>query len=174
MYSKTSLRPSIPYVRQNRPPSDSNGSWTMDGDSAGKCRWTCLRASCSSRVPGSEPCMSASDIATRLGAPFEVVAQQLLDALLLPQVPDDAIESSEERPLNAGQRAAAEYNGSHYLLEAGPGTGKTRTLVGRIEFLLGQGVDPRRILVLTFSNKAAGELATRVAQLSAEAAAAIW
>jgi len=118
--------------------------------------------------------MSASDIATRLGAPFEVVAQQLLDALLLPQVPDDAIESSEERPLNAGQRAAAEYNGSHYLLEAGPGTGKTRTLVGRIEFLLGQGVDPRRILVLTFSNKAAGELATRVAQLSAEAAAAIW
>jgi superfamily I DNA/RNA helicase len=118
--------------------------------------------------------MSASDIANRLGAPFDVVAQQLLDALLLPQVPDDANEDTEERPLNAGQRAAAEHTGTPYLLQAGPGTGKTRTLVGRVEHLLGKGVDPRRILVLTFSNKAAGELATRIARLNKEAAAAMW
>lgn len=118
--------------------------------------------------------MSASGIANRLSAPFDVVAQQLLDALLLPQVPDDAIEDTEERPLNAGQRAAAEHIGAPYLLQAGPGTGKTRTLVGRVEHLLRQGVDPRRILVLTFSNKAAGELATRIARLDKVAAAAMW
>lgn len=118
--------------------------------------------------------LSASDIANKLGAPFDVVTQQLLDALLLPQVPDDAIKDAEERPLNAGQRAAAEHSGVPYLLQAGPGTGKTRTLVGRVEHLLRQGVDPRRILVLTFSNKAAGELATRTARLDEAAAAAMW
>ncbi|WP_295934193.1 ATP-dependent helicase [uncultured Xanthomonas sp.] len=118
--------------------------------------------------------LTARDIANRMGAPFEVVAQQLLDALLLPVVPDEAVKDTEERPLNAGQRAAAQHKDGSYLLEAGPGTGKTRTLVGRVEYLLGEGVDPRRILVLTFSNKAAGELAARIARLNAEAAAAIW
>lgn len=118
--------------------------------------------------------LSASDIAARIGAPFEVVAQQLLDALLLPELPDDAGEDAEERPLNKGQRIAAEHTGTPYLLEAGPGTGKTRTLVGRVDYLLRQGVDPRRILVLTFSNKAAGELASRIAKLDPGAAAAMW
>lgn len=118
--------------------------------------------------------MSASDIANKLAAPFGVVAQQLLDALLLPQVSYDAIEDTEEQALNAGQRAAAEHNGAPYLLKAGPGTGKTRTLVGRVEHLLRQGVDPRGILVLTFSNKAAGELASRIARLDKGVAAAMW
>ncbi len=118
--------------------------------------------------------LSARDIADRIGAPFEVVAQQLLDALLLPTVPEEAVKDPGERPLNTDQRVAAEHQIGPYLLEAGPGTGKTRTLVGRIEHLLRTGVDPRRILVLTFSNKAAGELSTRIARLDAEAAAAIW
>ncbi len=117
--------------------------------------------------------MSAGAIAQRLGAPFEVVAQQLLDALLLPIV-DIAAEESVERPLNEEQAEAAQHAGCPYLLEAGPGTGKTRTLVGRIEHLLEQGVDPRKILVLTFSNKAAGEIAERIARSSPEAATAIW
>jgi superfamily I DNA/RNA helicase len=97
-----------------------------------------------------------------------------LDALLLPTLPEEVVKDLDERPLNAEQRAAAEHPEGSYLLEAGPGTGKTRTLVGRIEYLLLRGVDPRRILVLTFSNKAAGELSTRIARLDAEAAAAIW
>lgn len=118
--------------------------------------------------------LSASNIAAKMQAPFEVVAQQLLDALLLPQIMPELAKPHVERPLNALQKAAATHRGKPYLLEAGPGTGKTQTLTGRIEDLLGENVDPRRILVLTFSNKAAGELAERVARKHANAAAAMW
>lgn len=117
---------------------------------------------------------SASEIATKLGAPFEVVAQQLFDALLLPSVPPTTEATHVERPLNPLQAAAAAHRGEAYLLEAGPGTGKTQTLVARVEGLLEEGVDPRRILLLTFSNKAAGEMAERIARKRPEAAAAMW
>ena len=69
---------------------------------------------------------------------------------------------------------AATHEGAPFLLEAGPGTGKTQTLVGRVEHLLGRSVDPEKILILTFSNKAAGELAERIAAKHPEAAANIW
>jgi len=118
--------------------------------------------------------LSATTIAARLGAPFEVVAQQLFDALLLPQVPPTTPTTRVERPLNPLQSAAAAHRGEAYLLEAGPGTGKTQTLIARVEGLLEEGVDPRRILLLTFSNKAAGEMAERIARKRPEAAAAIW
>ncbi|MDO9641299.1 MAG: ATP-dependent helicase [Pseudotabrizicola sp.] len=120
--------------------------------------------------------MTASEIATKLGAPFDVVALQLLDALLLPAVEPEA-EDTEVRPpkaLNADQCKAAMHRGSPYLLEAGPGTGKTQTLVGRVSGLVDEGVDPRSILVLTFSNKAAGELSERIAGLRPKAASAMW
>lgn len=118
--------------------------------------------------------LSASDIAAKLGAPFDVVAQQLFDALLLPPVPPPATAAHVERPLNPLQAAAAGHRGEAYLLEAGPGTGKTQTLVARVEGLLEEGVDPRRILLLTFSNKAAGEMAERIARKRPEAATAMW
>jgi superfamily I DNA/RNA helicase len=63
---------------------------------------------------------------------------------------------------------------SAYMLEAGPGTGKTQTLSARIESLLDDGTDPRRILVLTFSNKAAGEMAGRLARKRPVEASAMW
>jgi superfamily I DNA/RNA helicase len=118
--------------------------------------------------------LSASAIAAKLGAPFEVVAQQLFDALLLPAVPPATPATHVERPLNPLQAAAAAHRGEAYLLEAGPGTGKTQTLITRAESLLEEGVDPRRILLLTFSNKAAGEMAERIALKRPEAAAAMW
>ena len=118
--------------------------------------------------------LSASAIAAKLGAPFEVVAQQLFDALLLPPVPPATAATHVERPLNPLQAAAAAHRGEAYLLEAGPGTGKTQTLIARVEGLLEEGVDPRRILLLTFSNKAAGEMAERIARKRPEAAAAMW
>ena len=118
--------------------------------------------------------LTASAIAARLGAPFDVVAQQLLDALLLPIVPLSTGEIAVERPLNTLQAAAAAHRGEAYLLEAGPGTGKTQTLIARVEGLLEDGVDPRRILLLTFSNKAAGEMAERISRKRPEAAAAMW
>ena len=118
--------------------------------------------------------MTASDIADRLGARFAPVAQQLFDALLLPEVEETFESAKSEKPLNREQEAAAKHTGSPYLLEAGPGTGKTQTLVGRIRWLLSEQVDPRRILVLTFSNKAAGELIDRISAEHPEAAAAMW
>ena len=118
--------------------------------------------------------LTTSAIAARLGAPFEVVAQQLLDALLLPPVTPKPEEERVERPLNLLQATAAGHRGSAYLLEAGPGTGKTQTLTARVEGLLDDDIDPRRILLLTFSNKAAGEMAERIALKRKDAAAAMW
>lgn len=118
---------------------------------------------------------TASEIAERIGAPFDVVAQQLLDALLLPHIAQEEPEDERVEPtLNPLQRRAAEHRGKPFILEAGPGTGKTQTLIRRIDGLLQEGVDPRRILVLTFSNKAAGELTDRLAVLDKTAAANMW
>ncbi|MDP3849623.1 MAG: UvrD-helicase domain-containing protein [Luteolibacter sp.] len=118
--------------------------------------------------------LTASDIATRLGAPFEVVAQQLLDALLLPDLSEIENPPKKDHPPNCLQRVAADHRGKAYLLEAGPGTGKTQTLTLRVQSLLADGVDPGRILVLTFSNKAAGEMAERIGRNYKDAAAAMW
>lgn len=117
---------------------------------------------------------SASDIAATLRAPHPVVAQQLLDALLLPQFEPAPSEDVSTKPLTPDQVAAATHEGAPFLLEAGPGTGKTQTLVGRVVHLLSRGVDPEKILILTFSNKAAAELAERVAAKHPAAAAKIW
>lgn len=121
-----------------------------------------------------EDVTTAEGIASKLGAPHAVVAQQLLDALLLPRFEIPAAVEVEDKPLKPDQEDAATHVGSAYLLEAGPGTGKTQTLVGRVEFLLGKGVDPKKILILTFSNKAAGELAERIGVKHRTAAASIW
>ena len=86
--------------------------------------------------------LSSSEIAERFGAPFDVVAQQLLDALLLPPIPPAADETPDAKPLNELQAAAAGHRGEAYLLEAGPGTGKTQTLAARVEGLLEEDVDP--------------------------------
>ncbi|PTQ77321.1 superfamily I DNA/RNA helicase [Nitrosomonas oligotropha] len=119
---------------------------------------------------------SSADIATRLGVPLQVVQQQLLDALLLPE--DSSTESfavpAEALVPDSTQIAAAEHRNGAFQLQAGPGTGKTRTLVRRIESLLAEGVDPVSILVLTFSNKAANELSERLAASNPTAAAAMW
>ena len=118
--------------------------------------------------------LSASAIAERFDAPFEVVAQQLLDALLLPAISTQTEPEPDSPPPNELQLSAAGHRGEAFLLEAGPGTGKTQTLAVRVEGLLDEGVDPRRMLVLTFSNKAAGEMSERIAEKHKEAAAAMW
>lgn len=114
-------------------------------------------------------------IAKRLGLPLPVVRQQLIDALLIPvyAVPE-ADKPKEDPPLNPFQKKAAEFSDAPLLLEAGPGTGKTRTVVARIVHLLGQGAAAESIVALTFSNKAAQELSERVGVAVPEAAAKIW
>ncbi|WP_122654514.1 UvrD-helicase domain-containing protein [Burkholderia pseudomallei] len=118
--------------------------------------------------------MTCSDIADRLGAPFDVVAQQMLDALLLPRVVRESTRPEPDIPLNDQQRTAAAHRGPAFLLQAGPGTGKTRTLIARVESLLDEEIDPRRILLLTFSNRAAAEMAERIARKRPSQATALW
>lgn len=64
--------------------------------------------------------------------------------------------------LSEEQRAAVEYADGDVYVAAGPGTGKTHLLVGRFRQLLATGVPPERILVLTFSRRAADELRERI------------
>ena len=64
--------------------------------------------------------------------------------------------------LNDEQLAAATAPAGHNLVIASAGTGKTSTIVGRIAHLLQQGTAPETILLLTFTNKAAGEMTTRL------------
>ncbi len=59
------------------------------------------------------------------------------------------------------QRAAATHEGGHLLVVAGAGTGKTTALTARLAHLVARGVDPSRILLLTFSRRAAAELLQR-------------
>ena len=64
--------------------------------------------------------------------------------------------------LNDEQLAAATGPAGYNLVIASAGTGKTSTIVGRIAYLLQQGTDPEKILLLTFTNKAAGEMTARL------------
>lgn len=64
--------------------------------------------------------------------------------------------------LNAEQLSAATAPLGHNLIIASAGTGKTSTIVGRIAHLLHTGVEPSKILLLTFTNKAAGEMIARL------------
>lgn len=118
--------------------------------------------------------MTASQIAEYFKAPFEVVAQQLFDAVLLPTREATAFVETPDRVPNTEQMEAARHRGCAYLLEAGPGTGKTQTLVLRVKELFGAGIDPSRILLLTFSNKAAAEMSERIARSHPKEAAAMW
>jgi len=119
--------------------------------------------------------LNSHAIAERLKAPRGLVLQQLLDALLLPVV-DFPGSSKPSKPTSPddSQCKAASHTGSPFQLQAGPGTGKTKTLVQRIDFLINNGVDPASILVLTFSNKAAGELRERIALKHPNAVATLW
>ncbi|MEU7200641.1 ATP-dependent DNA helicase [Streptomyces sp. NPDC045470] len=65
--------------------------------------------------------------------------------------------------LDARQRAVVDHGGGPLLVLAGPGTGKTTTLVEAVARRVQEGADPERLLVLTFSRKAAVELRDRIA-----------
>jgi DNA helicase-2/ATP-dependent DNA helicase PcrA len=115
-------------------------------------------------------------IASELGLPIAVARQQLIDALLIPEEAAPQADKPERVTpgLDASQAEAAMFSGAPLLLEAGPGTGKTRTLVARIVHLLESGTTPSSIVALTFSNKAAQELSERVAAAVPDAAANVW
>jgi DNA helicase-2/ATP-dependent DNA helicase PcrA len=72
------------------------------------------------------------------------------------------------RELNAAQLEAVVHPAAPLLVVAGAGSGKTRVITYRLARLVATGADPRRILAVTFTNKAAGELRDRVRDLLRE------
>ena len=76
--------------------------------------------------------------------------------------------------LNEPQRNAVEHIDGPLMIIAGAGSGKTRVLTYRTAHLIEKGVDPFAILLLTFTNKAAGEMRHRIETVIGNAAKNIW
>ncbi|HEV7843311.1 MAG TPA: UvrD-helicase domain-containing protein, partial [Pyrinomonadaceae bacterium] len=128
--------------------------------------------------------LNAAQIADHFGIALDFVLHNLAYALLAPDFEDslaapDTDEAFAEPDaaaltLDESQRAAAHSAHTPLLVAAGPGTGKTRTLVGRILHLLKEDVGPDKIVALTFSNKAGEEMRERVERFAPDAAPKIW
>lgn len=111
-------------------------------------------------------------IATSFQLPLEVVRQQLADALLLPDV--TPVLPAPTHPPSDAQRRAAQAPEKYVNVVAGPGTGKTTTLVHRVAHLIASGVPASKILVMTFTNRAAQELVERLTAANVPNASHIW
>ncbi|MCI0388523.1 MAG: UvrD-helicase domain-containing protein, partial [Acidobacteria bacterium] len=115
----------------------------------------------------SAPNVDSSFIADHFGVSIHTAHAQLAEALFS-IAGGEAGGSGKKRftgfDLNDSQFTAATFTGAPALVCAGPGTGKTATLVRRVEYLLGElRAEPESLLVLTFSNEAAQELEERIA-----------
>ncbi len=75
---------------------------------------------------------------------------------------DKANQVDPQIALSPPQKEAVEYGDGPLLISAGAGSGKTRTLTQRLIYLIKNGVEPRRIVAITFTNKAAGEMKKRI------------
>jgi DNA helicase-2/ATP-dependent DNA helicase PcrA len=106
---------------------------------------------------------TAANLASEFRATPSLVRIQLAEGLygcIAGQAEPEPLK--DETPTPEQEQAATAF-GTPVILDAGPGTGKTKTLVRRIVHLVReQDVDPQKILVLTFSNEAAAELQERI------------
>ncbi|GAA1194693.1 ATP-dependent DNA helicase [Streptomyces hebeiensis] len=103
---------------------------------------------------------SSSTGSSTARTPYRRGRQRTPGAYRLVRTPPVAVGPPE---LDATQRAVVDHGAGPLLVLAGPGTGKTTTLVESVAHRVAQGADPERILVITFSRKAAVELRDRMA-----------
>jgi DNA helicase-2/ATP-dependent DNA helicase PcrA len=96
------------------------------------------------------------------------------DYILQPFTRPVHLQIDYARELNEQQHAAVTAPPGPALVIAGAGSGKTRTLTYRVAYLLEQGIPPDRILLLTFTNKAAGEMMRRVGDLLGQPLPSLW
>jgi superfamily I DNA/RNA helicase len=115
----------------------------------------------------SAPDSDSSIIAGHFGVSVHTVHAQLAEALFWVASGEDGGSGTKRFTgfeCDDSQLAAATFTGAPALVCAGPGTGKTATLVRRVEYLLDEcGAEPESLLALTFSNEAAQELEERIA-----------
>jgi DNA helicase-2/ATP-dependent DNA helicase PcrA len=116
----------------------------------------------------------ADSISAELGLPIDLVMQQLADALLLPIERNEVAEARVEEEPDESQREAIQAGDEPRLVRAGPGTGKTRTLVGRVAYLIKRGEAPSSVVALTYSNLSAQDLGSRIRSAIGEQATAVW
>jgi superfamily I DNA/RNA helicase len=104
------------------------------------------------------------------------------DSAVTPVIPEATAAANRQRrtksgplpfALNNEQEQAVSYGGRQAIITAGPGTGKTAVLAARISRLVREGIDPRSILALSFTVKAAAELEGRIKAAVGEKAAGV-
>jgi DNA helicase-2/ATP-dependent DNA helicase PcrA len=125
-------------------------------------------------LPGQRSAISCSDVdlVSREAPPYDnaiPIQAHTIEATMHGTAPEFLTS------LNPQQRAAAEHGSGPLLVIAGAGTGKTKTLAARVASLIRRGTDPGRILLLTFTRRAAAEMIRRAGQVVGEAIAArVW
>ncbi len=108
-----------------------------------------------------EPAWTIEGLATHFGVSEDALRSQLVNVCCMEPPSEVPAREAAALPLDDEQRRAVEA-ALPTLVVAGPGTGKTRTLVGKYLWAIEQGLHPSQILALTFSNKAAEEMQGRI------------